>query len=199
MKALKTKDGAARRRVRKRRKVAKPKRPSKSLKSIQTLAKTRRWVAMATFKPHETINEITSNHFQAFLLGLLRRELRGTGIGFLLVREFGTSGSENDSGDRSHFHAVMTADLRDDRQARIKARFLRRCGLKNNQSRAFDYRTHTRDGEPKFGDYVSKLEKDGVDVIHPPSHWNFKALNRPYHSGYLNQTFSKEYMDLIPF
>ncbi len=186
-------------RVRRQRTVAKPERLSKSLQSVRKLATAHRWLAMVTFKPRETTNVITSNNFQTFLLDLLRRELRGKGIGFMLVREFGTGRSENDSGDRSHFHAVMTAELPEDLETRVKKSFLRRCGLKNNQSRAYDYRTHTRDGEPTFGAYVAKLKKDGIDVINPPEGWDFKKLRRLYQKGFLNSSSLVNNDNLIPY
>jgi len=177
-----------RKRSRKQRKVSKPKRPSKSLGSLRKLADAHRWVAMVTFKPKETTNEIQSNEYQRFLARLFRRELRGKQIGFLLVREFGTGQGVNNLADRSHFHAVLTDRLPKVLVVRIRRLFLNRCGLKTDPSRTFDYREHTRDGEPEFGKYISKFKKDSIDVINPPIQWNFKKLTRLYHSGYLDKS-----------
>jgi hypothetical protein len=174
-----------RKRLRKRRKVSKPKRASKSLGALKKMTDAHRWLAMLTFKPEKSIDVIQSNEYQRFLVGLLRRELRGKQIGFLLVREFGVGQGINNSGEMSHFHVVLTDRLPKNLAIRIRTLFLNRCGLKNDPSRTFNYREHTRPGEPKFGDYVSKFKKDGIDTINPPIQWNYKKLIRLYHSGFL--------------
>lgn len=174
------------RRSRKQRKVSKPKRPSKSLVSLTRISSVHKFVAMATFKPRGATNAVVSNKIQKFLICLLRRELKGRKIGFLLVREFGTGRTDRDSGERSHFHVVFTNHLSDDAVGRIQRSFLRRCGLCDNRSRVFDYRTHARTGEPAFGRYISKFKKDGIDVFHPPATWNYRDLMRPYQTGFLS-------------
>lgn len=166
-------------------KVIKPVKPSKSLKTVKLKAAAREWVAMATFKPADSNNEERSNDYQRFLLGLLRRELREQGVGFLLVREFGTGESANDRPDASHFHVVLTAALSDDTKRRLQKAFLRRCGLANNATKVFHYTNHEREGEPTFGDYVTKFKKRKKDVIHPPASWDSKKLIRFYHYGFI--------------
>jgi len=185
------------RRSSRQRKASKPKRPSKSLGSLAKLAKAHCWLAMATFKPDWTTSETQSNACQRFLAGLLRRELRGKQIGFLLVREFGTGRGVYHLTDRSHFHAVLTDRLPKGLANRIRRLFLNRCGLKKDPSRTFDYREHTLDGEPTFGKYVSKITKHKIDVKHPPSTWNYKKLIRLYHSGYLAKDSHQNYMHLL--
>lgn len=165
-------------------KVNKPARPSRSLKTVKRKAGEREWVAMATFKPADANNEERSNDYQRFLVGLLRRELRGKGIGFLLVREFGTGKGTNDRPDASHFHVVLTARLSDDTKAKLQSAFLRRCCLPNNATKVFHYTNHVKEGKPTFGDYVSKLEKGKIDVIHPPASWDYRKLIRCYHHGF---------------
>ena len=185
----------------KKRKVSKPERPSKSLKTITRLASAHTWTSMLTLKPKTTIDEDSSNEFQEYITGLLRRELRGHEIGFLLVREFGTGSSEGEDPNRSHFHIVLTRDLPEEITERLQTAFLRKCRLPNNQSRTFDYRIHTKDGPPMFGKYVSKLDKNGIDVIHPPADWDYRKLERPYRYGYLDGENaggdSYSYMDLM--
>jgi len=140
---------------------------------------------MLTFKPIHTINEQRSNNCQNFLTALLRRELRGMSVGFLLVREFGVRKTANESPDASHFHVVLTDPIPDKTVKRFQRAFVRHCGLPDNKTKVFHYTTHVREGEPRFGEYVSKLEKWKIDVINPPHSWDYRKLIRCYQSGFL--------------
>ena len=164
-------------------KASPPPRPSRSLATLKAKAKLHKWQAMLTFKPNDSTNGARSNRHQRYLIGLLRREFRGMSIGFLLVREFGTGRCITEAPDRSHFHVVLTETISPQITERLKNAFLRRCKLFNNQSRAFNYIEHSREGEPTFGEYVSKLNKGKHDVIRPPISWNPKELIRIYHYG----------------
>lgn len=162
------------------RKVAKALRPSKSLETVKVKAQLQTWEAMLTFKPTDSDSVERSNKHQTYLIGLLRRELRGS-VGFLVVREFGTGRSDTDRADRSHFHAVLTKPIPEGTVDRLQRGFLRRCGLRNNQSRAFEYKVHHGLSPCTFGDYVSKVKKGKIDVISAPYGWDYKKLRRPYH------------------
>ncbi len=173
--------GKAGKRCRKKRAVSKPPIPSRSLPTLQRIARAHQWIGMLNFNP-PAISEARSNGFQKFLNKLLRRELKGTGIGFLLVREFARIPEPI---VKSHFHAVVTSPVPEAISDKIQKHFVRRCGLKDNTTKVYKYSAHVRTGECKFGKYVEKLEKDGVDVKHAPAAWNYRLLMRPYHFGYL--------------
>ena len=166
------------------RKVVKAARPSRSIASVKSKAKSESWEAMLTFNPPDSNNEKRSNAHQRYLVGLLRRELKGKFVAFLLVREFGTGRTKNERPDASHFHVVLAKDIPRDTVERIKRAFLRRCQLPDNRTKAFHYQKHTIEGESRFGNYVSKIEKGKIDVFHPPISWNPKRLVRAYHFGY---------------
>lgn len=170
-----------RKRSRRQRKIWKPDRPSKSLGSLRKIALGHRWPAMFSFNPPATTAAL-SNEFQLFLNKLFRRELKGNQIGFLLVREFKPIPAVP---ERSHFHVLVTQPLPESLVKRFEKRFLKRCGLKGNRSRAFDYAFHILEGEPTFGNYVCKFKKDGVDVTSTPKDWDYKNILKPFHFGYL--------------
>jgi len=156
--------------------VEKPKRPSRSIKTLEAILDANEWKSMITFKP-DCSTPTETNSWMETLYEMGKYAMRNESVGFLIKREFG------DDNKHAHFHMVFTQPLKESVISALRKRFLKRDERENNRGRQFKYDCHDPSGkinQPRLREYLKKIRKGSMDTIHPPKGWSRKNLKRPY-------------------